>query len=174
MKCSVITTDNLLEALSREHCSVLSTITPTLALAGQEITGAEFSYDLVWDLYQKESFALITRGCKGAVASDQFFYYGLSPDYFTYPVFHTHPSINNEQGLYQPSKADQDHLEKLQQELGSRIPLVSLVLFPDRKYTLYGVHPTGKPFVEPGLDFTHEPAYCINTLFDLNNLLKMR
>jgi len=150
--CSLTTLQDFKTAFPEDNVSVIGSIHPELALDCQDETGAEIAFDLILDIYQQEIFGLVTRGFNGVAGSDQLFYYLLSPIYKHFPVFHTHPSVENEIGRYRPSKADITHITNLHRRLGKR-PVHSMVLFPDRKYTIYGVTGKSRYFEKPGLPF---------------------
>jgi len=131
LKCNFSSLRKSTIGLPEDNLTVRGYMDPRMALALQDETGSEISYDLVYPLHRERIFRFVTRGFQGLVISDQLAYYCFSSWYLSLPVFHTHPSIENERGLYRPSKADEDHLIRTHEELGKRA-VEALVLFPDK------------------------------------------
>jgi len=127
--------------------SIQASIDTHMALVFQELTGAEISFDLIFDKKRMSNFPLVTRGGPGVAMSDHLFYFTLSPDYVVIPFFHTHPDLENELGIYMPSLGDLKALYNLT-ILQEKKHMYDTVLFPDGKAVVYSVGDDGVPFIE--------------------------
>ncbi len=135
------------KALPQNHMSVQADIDKDTALAFQQKTGAEISYDHIIDRRKGKRFPLLTRGSPGMAGSDHGLFFMCSSLYLVKPIFHTHPEYRNELGRYKPSISDFKaiYLLKNIQEFNS---IFDTVLFPDSSRVVYGFGCEGRPLIQ--------------------------
>lgn len=128
-----------------ETSTVPGAITPAQALALQARTGCELSVDLLFDPDSGRVGAFTTCGCFGGVMSNLMFWAWFSGRYAHLPVFHTHPSLENECGERMPSRADWWVMGSLRERLGGGAA-GERIYFPDGSCTAYGITGAGDWF----------------------------
>lgn len=134
-------------ALPKDHMSIRTAITKDIALAFQQKTGAEISYDCIQDIKRERWFSVLTRGSPGMAGSDHLLFFMCSSSYFVRPVFHTHPEYENELGRYKPSISDYKAIYLLK-KLQKADDLFDMVVFPDGKVIKYGFGYDGWPMLD--------------------------
>ncbi len=142
---------DLQNELSEDFMSIRSSINGHLALGFQEDTGAEMSFDLIFDRKKRRNFLLVTRGGPNIAMSDQLFFFIFSPEHIVYPIFHTHLECEYEPGLCRSSIMDLTTLNNLK-VIQKCKTIKGTVLFPNRKAVVYTISDKGVQLIETRLE----------------------
>lgn len=147
----VTSIEDLHNELPENFMSIRSRIDGHLALGFQEKTGAEISFDLVFDRYKRRNFLLVTRGGSNIAMSDHLFFFIFSPEHIVYPIFHTHLECDYEPGSCRSSLMDLQTLNNLK-VIQKCKTIKGTVLFPNRKAIVYTISDKGIRLSETRLE----------------------
>ncbi len=139
---AIFSIEDLHDELPENFMSIRSHIDGHLALGFQEKTGAEVSFDLVFDRCKRRNFLLVTRGGQEIAMSDYLFFFIFSPEYLVYPIFHTHLECAYEPGSCRISLMDLQTLHNLKVIQKCKM-IKGTFLLPNRKAFVYTISNEG-------------------------------